>query len=456
MKEKLLDESNKLEYKRDLPKDNIKWLKTIVSFSNTAGGQLLIGIEDSTKKVVGINTSRSVLESRIMDAIYNNIQPVPIVNIIFKNIENKDVLIVQVARGNETPYYIKKLGKIEGTYVRFGSTDRVATQSQKEELVLISKRKSYTGEIYYNSNNERHLITREELSSFLEMINNKNILKEINEDKLLEWGLIDEIFEENYATNGYMLLKCNPFPYSYIKLGQFKGKTKAGLFYEENITGSIIKQYEDIVEKIKEILNEGYSFKKIRTKNYLIPEEVIREIIANAVIHRDYNDKHPIRVEIFNDRMSIYSPGSLFDGIQLEDMISGVSKLRNKNIAEIFHSLGFIEKWGSGIQRANKALLDNQMNELKIYTESIHGVSVEISFEKNVSIDALKDNEIPTLEQVLNYYINQDSNFTRRKVEQDFGITERQARTIIEELTEENLIEKVGKGRATHYIIIED
>lgn len=249
MKEKLLDESNKLEYKRDLPKDSIKWLKTIVSFSNTAGGQLLIGIEDSTKKVIGINTSRSVLESRIMDAIYNNIQPVPIVNIIFKNIENKDVLIVQVARGNETPYYIKKLGKIEGTYVRFGSTDRVATQSQKEELVLISKRKSYSGEIYYNSNNERHLITREELSSFLEMINNKNTLKEISEKKLLEWGLIDEIFEEYYATNGYMLLKSNPFPYSYVKLGQFKGETKSDLFYEENITGSIINQYEDTVEK---------------------------------------------------------------------------------------------------------------------------------------------------------------------------------------------------------------
>ncbi len=105
----------------------MKWLKTIVSFSNTSGGQLIIGIEDDTKRVIGINGSRSKLENFIIDTIYNNIVPIPIVNIIFKNIEDKDILIIEVSRGNETPYYIKSEKLDDGTYVRFGSTDRKAT-----------------------------------------------------------------------------------------------------------------------------------------------------------------------------------------------------------------------------------------------------------------------------------------------------------------------------------------
>ncbi len=69
-----------------------------------------------------------------MDTIFNSISPKPIVDTVFKNVEDKDILIVQVARGNKTPYYIKSKGIVKGTYVRFGSIDRVATEAQLEEL----------------------------------------------------------------------------------------------------------------------------------------------------------------------------------------------------------------------------------------------------------------------------------------------------------------------------------
>lgn len=81
----LTEESNKVEYKEQLPKDNIRWLKTVVSFSNTAGGDIIIGVEDETLEIVGVQESRFELELKIIETVYNNIVPTPIINIKFQN-----------------------------------------------------------------------------------------------------------------------------------------------------------------------------------------------------------------------------------------------------------------------------------------------------------------------------------------------------------------------------------
>ena len=158
------------------------------------------------------------------------------------------------------------------------------------------------------------------------------------------------------------------------------------------------------MERTKEILYEGFKFEMVRTKKYKIPEVVIREVLANAVIHRNYNEEHPIRIEIYDDRLSVFSPGSLYDGLQLKDILSGISKLRNKNIAEVFYNLGYIEKWGSGIQRSNQVLLDNDMQTLALETENIHGVTVTVFYEKINSVDMVKEGGIPSYDEVIKYY----------------------------------------------------
>ena len=455
---KLKDESNVLEYKLTLPEDSINWLKTIVSFSNTSGGELVLGVEGSTKTVVGIDGYRSELESRIMDSIYNNVVPTPIVNIVFRNIEDKDILVVQVSKGNQYPYYIKSQGMIEGTFVRFGSTYRKATHAQIGEMQLGSKKLSFSTMIHNNKlNNSPYLISNDELSEFLDRINSKSKDKPINENKLLEWELIDKNFDELVATNGYMLLNSNPFNYSYIKIGFFDGTNKVNLIHDEEFHGSIIEQYENCIHRLKEILNEGFIFKAVRSRKYSVPEEVIREIMANAIIHRDYNDEHPIRVEIFSDRLCIFSPGPLYDGLQLEEILSGVSKLRNRNIAEIFHSLGFIEKWGSGISRANQVLSENDMNPLSIDTQSIHGVTVTILFERGLPKKSVYKGNTPSSKEVINIFRNLNTtNFKRLDLQEQFNITERQARTLLEDLVKKQLVRKTGAGPSTRYVVTND
>ena len=234
----ILNEDNRLEYKVKLSEDNIKWLKTIVSFSNTAGGKLIVGVDDETKSTVGIKGSRSELETRIADTIFNNIKPTPVISIAFKNTKEKDILIIRVSRGNETPYHLKSQGVINGTYVRFESTDRVATEAQIDELKMISKRMSFSNSVY-NNHNRGQALNDGNLSEFINQINQKseNVSKKINFNKLLKWELVVERFDEFYATNGYMLLTSNPFSHAYIKLGLFEGKNKANLIINETFTG---------------------------------------------------------------------------------------------------------------------------------------------------------------------------------------------------------------------------
>lgn len=439
------DESNVIEYKKTLPKESKKWLKSIVSFSNTAGGELVIGIEDSTLKVFGINEGRSVFEQKIMETIYHNIEPKPIIDIVFKNVEDKDIAIIQIAKGNEQPYYIKNQGVEEGCYIRYGSTNQKATNSQRTELMLNRKNETYTSKIY-DEQGKLFKLSDINIKDFLIDINKRvKTSREINLNKLSEWHLLKKNFGETYVTNGLMLLIDNKFSQSHIRIGYFSGLTKTKLLDEITIRGSIISQYDEAMSLLLDKLKTDFKFNTIREQQYKVPEVTLREIIANAIVHRNYLENEPIRISLFNDRIEIFSPGTFFDGIQLKDVLSGISKLRNPNISEIFYHIGIIEKWGSGITRANEALEKETMYPLIFEVNSIHGVNVIIKFDKG----NIKKVQNETVDE--ENYLLQKTMFTRKELEKDLNLTHDQARYLIEKWSDKGKITKHGGGPSTSY-----
>jgi ATP-dependent DNA helicase RecG len=93
-----------------------------------------------------------------------------------------------------------------------------------------------------------------------------------------------------------------------------------------------------------------------RVDRWTVPAAALREAIINAIVHTDYAERGaPIRVAIFDDRIEVENPGLLRLGLTIEDIQKGVSKLRNRVIGRVFHELGLIEQWGSGIQRMTAA-----------------------------------------------------------------------------------------------------
>lgn len=445
---KFENESNVIEYKKTLPEDNTKWLKTIVSFSNTAGGELIVGVDDSDLSVFGIKESRSIFEQKIVETIYNNIKPKPIIDIVFKNIKDEDIAIVKIAKGNEQPYYIKKQGPENGCYIRYGSTDQKPTRSQMKEMLYSKRNENFTSKIH-ERNGKLSKASESDIKDFLIDINGKvKTNREITIEKLFQWNLVINQFDENYVSNGLMLLLNNEFNNRYVSIGIFDGLTKSKPIKSVQIEGNILNQYKETMKFLLEELKTSYKIRTFREQEYLIPEDTLREIVANAIIHRNYIDEEPIRISKFDDRIEIFSPGTLYDGLQLNDILNGISKLRNPNISEIFYHLGIIDKWGSGIIRANESLVRESMMPIIFEVNNIHGVNVIIKFGKEFT------NIITGYELNERNYLLEKTIFSRSELENDLSLTKNQARYMIESWLEKGKVVKIGAGPSTKYEVI--
>ncbi len=120
-------ESANIEFKVELPKKGEKYIKSIVAFANTAGGKIIIGVDDETHRIVGVDKDEVF---HIMDNIANTISdmcsPQIFPNIGADTIEGKCIIVVEIYPGANRPYYIKSMGKAAGTFIRVSGTSRPA------------------------------------------------------------------------------------------------------------------------------------------------------------------------------------------------------------------------------------------------------------------------------------------------------------------------------------------
>ena len=121
-------ESKNLEFKSEIP-DFEKLVKTCIALANGAGGQILIGIEDETRKIIGItDDDRDRLYDEFPNSLYDSVSPTLLAQIYEKRIEDQSILIIQIPPSPKKPYFMKKDGFPKGVYVRVGTSTRRANQ----------------------------------------------------------------------------------------------------------------------------------------------------------------------------------------------------------------------------------------------------------------------------------------------------------------------------------------
>ncbi len=112
-------ENKEIEYKRELPKHSDKYMKSVIAFANSYGGKIIFGVEDKTREIVGVEEEKAF---QIMDSIANAIsdscEPAIIPDITLQTVENKKLIVVEIAASTQRPYYIKALGRENGVYIR--------------------------------------------------------------------------------------------------------------------------------------------------------------------------------------------------------------------------------------------------------------------------------------------------------------------------------------------------
>lgn len=137
-------ESKNIEFKVQLPDDSKKYMKTIVAYANTSGGKMIIGVDDATRSIVGVEPS-SVFQ--IMDKIVNAVSdmcvPQIIPDVTFQTIEGKCIVQIEIYPGQNRPYYIRSMGKENGTYIRVAGTSRPVDEAILKDLEYQGTGKTY-------------------------------------------------------------------------------------------------------------------------------------------------------------------------------------------------------------------------------------------------------------------------------------------------------------------------
>lgn len=314
-------ESKILEFKEKLPNGS-GIAKSIIAFSNIAGGKLIIGVDDKGNSV-GVYDDIFELQDKISSIISDNCYPNIIPNIYTQNIEGKIILVIEVFRGNLLPYYLKAQGRTEGVYIRIGATNRKA--SIENVIELERQRSNITFDEEINLNHKINDLDLKELEIEFEKLG-----KSLNDKKLLSLKLAKEANKQLYATNGLLIL-LGLLENVTCKCSRFKGKNMAVFLDKKEYEGNLFKQIERAEKFIKNYISLNVEIKGLQRKEtYEIPEVAIREAIVNAYVHRDYsNFGRDIKVGVYDDRIEIVSPGGFPNGITADEIFSGRSEVRN-------------------------------------------------------------------------------------------------------------------------------
>ena len=371
MEEIVHGESKNVEFKETLPDKSEKYMKTIIAFANTQGGQLIVGVNDVTREVTGVDMdSVFKIMDRITNAVSDSCTPQIVPDITFQTIEGKTIVVVYVAPGANRPYYMKSRGKEGGTYIRVAGTSRQADADKIKELELEGARISWDELIcvgYEVKENAIKKLCRDMNRYRNEMQQRKGNaekLQQVTRAQLLNWNVIKKTEDGYLASNAFALLTGKHFYYSRTQCAVFAG-TDHGEFidkkeYDGPLYGQIEEAYAFVLRNIRRSAKvEGL----IRREGHELPPDAIREMIINAHCHRNFLDNSCVQVALYDDRLEVTSPGGLCYGLTLEEAISGRSKQRNRIVAEVFNQMGLIEAWGTGLRNIRKAAKEYSLPE---------------------------------------------------------------------------------------------
>ena len=229
------------------------------------------------------------------------------------------------------------------------------------------------------------------------------------------------------------------FPDAWIQLGLFRGEDKKEILNSQKITTILPNTIDEAMNFIKRNIRVGLEIKDIKhTEVWEIPKVAIREALINAIVHSDYGLRGaPIRVAIFSDRIEIENSALLPWGLTIEDIKTGISKLRNPVIARVFNELGLIEQWGSGIQRIISSCEDAGL--IPPLFEEI-GPRIRVTLSK-------KRQQKPTInavEERIILYLTENGPSSTQQITQHIGLSRRTVIKRLSQLVSKGLLAEIS------------
>ena len=414
-------ETKILEFKETITNT---FLKTVSAFSNYNGGTILFCVDDdgNVKGLSDVKQACLDIENKINDSI----TPQPNYTLEIQN--NDQTIKLTIKSGLQKPYSYKSKA-----YKRNDTATIEVDTLEFSRLILEGK----------NIGFEELPCKDQELSfEILHCKLKENIqIQTFNQDTLKTLNLYDNVNGFNNAAG--ILADKNHFPgIDIVKFGDNISIIQKRATFE-NISAL------DVYEKAIDVFRDYYQYEVIqgvdRKMIEKIPEAAFREAIANTLIHRVWDVKSHVRVSMFDDRIEGVSPGGLPAGITAEEYLSGkLSVLRNRNLANVFYRLGFVEIFGTGIARIKQLYAESltkpdfevSENTIKIILP-VFETNVNLTEDEKVIYKCLSKTMLKPISEIAPYVP-----FGKSKTTQ-----------LLKEMGEKGVVAVEGKGRGTKYII---
>ncbi len=450
-------ESSTLEFKQEIPK-NEQIIKTIIGFCNQNGGKLIIGVQDDGT-IVGVDEDKihqlqEYLEHAILEASF----PPILSHIYTQRITDKTLLIVEVSAGMNKPYYLKKDGKDKGVYIRLGRSTLRANDNIIEELKLDSRGIPFDSTPMYQAKEDD--LDLEKIRKFIASRKSaetgKSSEPSLNE-AMLSYRIIAKEHERYYPTVcGILLFGKNPqhfFPEARIMCNHFFGNEMSKeVVTSKECLGTLDEQLHTAYNFV---LNSLYKSWKIigvlREEQWEIPVQAVRELVMNAIIHRNYHIPGPNKIAIFDNRIEIFSQGS-FPGPMGQNLKAGFTYIRNVGICKILREMGLIESFGIGFittfsEYEKAGLRAPDIIEGENFIKCILPRRTADNVLVAPGTDAIPND----LRSIIDLFLT-TTEITVSDVIQMFHLSRPTATRKLSKLIELGLIQKIGRGRGVRYI----
>lgn len=422
--------------------DDIK--KEIIAFANCEGGTVYVGVADDGK-VLGVeNADECALQ--ISNMVRDAVKPDVTMFIHYETLEcdGKAVVAVNIQRGTNRPYYLAKKGlRPEGVYVRQGYSSVPATDTAIRQMI-----KETDGDSFENMRSINQALTFEATKKEFEK---RNVVFGQPQMQTLKIVSADGI----YTNLGLLLSEQCPHT---IKVAVFEGINQNVFKDRREFSGSLMQQLNEVYDYIDFHNQTHATFRKllrIDTRDY--PEVAVREALLNTLVHRDYSFRASTLISIYDDRIEFVSIGGLLPGLELDDLMMGVSVCRNPHLANVFYRLQLIEAYGTGMKKimgayANALVqpkIKTTNNAFKIILPNVNftpkAAEVHKDFEKAADL-ALDSNE----EKVLQF-LREHLMITRKETQTLLEVSQSTAGRILKAMVDSGRIKQIGGSRTTRY-----
>lgn len=339
--------------------------------------------------------------------------------------DDKDVVEILVHEGPKKPYYLRDKGcRPEGSFIRKGTSTVPTTEDAFYQMIHEPASSRY----------EDCISLRQDLTfSYLE---NAMKMKGLgfDDDKM---NLLHLKNDEGFTNLGFMLSDEFDQP---IRMAVFPDEYKSTFIDRESVEGSVLQQADEAIKFIMRNNRTSSTFAgKYRIDTQAFPLKAVREAVLNAIVHRDYSMDASTLISIFPDKLTIVSPGNLNVRFSKEDLLRGVSSLRNKHLADIMYRMGLIEAYGTGIPR--------MMME---YDGEDSGPEIDLGPSTFTIILPTKIG-CCTSDRNLESFLSSRGEFTRSELQDYLSTNKSGATAAINDLMAKRRIVRIGDGRTTRY-----